>query len=548
MPTNRHGTDWMRSDVGTAERLNRMKNVGLPPGSVAAIESDQVPTGWLLCDGRLLSRTTYADLFAAIGDRFGAGDGSTTFGLPDLRGRFLRGRPSGGTLGDTGGSDTHLLTVGELPAHTHTLPAHTHDYDDQYRSSTRVRDEPANTGRWSNPIDSRTTDPASGDTSEVGAGDPHNNLPPYRQVDWIIKSSALEDKLFDDFESGDIVTETRIEAMRTQGGVPDEVILGSVASAVPTGWSVNTDFRGRFPRGRPDEGTLGATGGSDDHTLTTDELPAHGHELPSHTHSYQDRSLFLSSSSGDDRPVGNNGVVRVNTTAPDNPARTEEASPTPASAGGGGAHNNLPAYRQVDWLERSSDALTTPWRTGDLITATGLNTMKNALLPAGLLSAFVGDQVPTGWLLCDGRLLSRTTYADLFAAIGDRFGAGDGSTTFGLPDLRGRFLRGRPSGGTLGDTGGSDTHLLTVGELPAHTHTLPAHTHSFNDRWWPWSPNQTRAHTGYVGTSDARTGNTALNTAERTTGSADPGLSSVGADEAHNNMPAYLQVDWMISL
>lgn len=62
--------------------------------------------------------------------------------------------------------------------------------------------------------------------------------------------------------------------------------------------------------------------------------------------------------------------------------------------------------------------------------------------PSGAVSAFAGTTAPTGWLLCDGSAVSRTTYSVLFAAIGTSCGSGDGSTTFNLPDYRGRFLRG----------------------------------------------------------------------------------------------------------
>jgi len=69
---------------------------------------------------------------------------------------------------------------------------------------------------------------------------------------------------------------------------------------------------------------------------------------------------------------------------------------------------------------------------------------------AGVIVAFGGATPPQGWLLCDGAAVSRTTYASLFAAIGSAFGAGNGSTTFNVPDFRGRFLRG-VDGGTNRD-------------------------------------------------------------------------------------------------
>ena len=66
--------------------------------------------------------------------------------------------------------------------------------------------------------------------------------------------------------------------------------------------------------------------------------------------------------------------------------------------------------------------------------------------PVGSVYTFAGATVPTGWLKCNGALLSRTTYASLFAVIGTTYGAGDGSTTFALPDLRGEFVRGVDDG------------------------------------------------------------------------------------------------------
>lgn len=72
--------------------------------------------------------------------------------------------------------------------------------------------------------------------------------------------------------------------------------------------------------------------------------------------------------------------------------------------------------------------------------------------------------VPDGFLLCDGQAVSRTTYADLFAAIGTTFGEGDGSTTFNLPDLRSRFVKGKEDSETLGQ--------LNEAGLPDHNHTV----------------------------------------------------------------------------
>lgn len=77
---------------------NGVTLAGVPSGAVAHFAMNTAPTGWLKANGALVSRTTYANLFAAIGTTFGAGDGSTTFALPDLRGEFLRGWDDGRSI------------------------------------------------------------------------------------------------------------------------------------------------------------------------------------------------------------------------------------------------------------------------------------------------------------------------------------------------------------------------------------------------------------------------------------------------------------------
>lgn len=107
----------------------------------------------------------------------------------------------------------------------------------------------------------------------------------------------------------------------------------------------------------------------------------------------------------------------------------------------------------------------------------------NLSTPAGTILDFAGSTAPSGYLLADGSNVSRTTYSRLFTVIGTTYGSGDGSTTFGLPDLRGRVTIGldgeanritsASTGGanadTLGGVGGSQTHTLTVNELPQVT-------------------------------------------------------------------------------
>lgn len=98
--------------------------------------------------------------------------------------------------------------------------------------------------------------------------------------------------------------------------------------------------------------------------------------------------------------------------------------------------------------------------------------------PAGIVIPFAGSVAPEGYLLCDGSAVSRSTYADLFEAIGTTYGSGDSSTTFNVPDLSGRVVLGVSQSHALGTSGGEAEHVLTEQELPAHTHTVPSHGHS----------------------------------------------------------------------
>ena len=118
--------------------------------------------------------------------------------------------------------------------------------------------------------------------------------------------------------------------------------------------------------------------------------------------------------------------------------------------------------------------------TGDAVNKGQLNTTQSTLQTAinnaiASASVFVGDIKASlqtanhgNWLLCDGSAVSRTTYADLFALIGDGFGAGDGSTTFNLPDYRGKFLRG------LGGDSEADIYTTQAEGLPNITGTVTA--------------------------------------------------------------------------
>lgn len=132
-------------------------------------------------------------------------------------------------------------------------------------------------------------------------------------------------------------------------------------------------------------------------------------------------------------------------------------------------------------------------------------------IPIGSVMDYAGASAPSGWLLCFGQTISRTTYSALFAIVGTIYGVGDGVSTFNLPDFRGRVAAGQDDmGGTsanrltvagsnldgdvLGGSGGAETVVLSVANLAAHTHTGPLHTHSWSDSATTSNANVNHSH------------------------------------------------------
>lgn len=145
-----------------------------PTGNVSMTARSTAPSGWLLCDGAAVSRSTYAALFSAIGTTYGTGDGSTTFNLPNLKGRIPVGVDSAqtefNTLGEVGGEKAHTLTIAEMPAHDHGL------------SQIYV------VGSGGNGMLTHWNGAAAASTAPRGGGSAHNNLQPYIALNYIIKT------------------------------------------------------------------------------------------------------------------------------------------------------------------------------------------------------------------------------------------------------------------------------------------------------------------------------------------------------------------------
>ncbi len=186
------------------------------------------------------------------------------------------------------------------------------------------------------------------------------------------------------------------------------------------------------------------------------------------------------------------------------------------------------------------------------------------LVPPASVTAYAGATAPGGWLLCDGQAVNRQIYKNLFEVIGTTYGAGNGSTTFNVPNLNGKVIVGTSASETefdvLGETGGEKTHTLTVDEMPSHSHgvTDPGHAHGITD------PGHAHSYVNQVGDQSVNTLTTQADAADQvdygqTTGTSTTGVTvntattgisiqNTGGGQAHNNLQPYMALRYIIKV
>lgn len=236
-----------------------------PIGTIAPFGGTSDPSYWLICDGRAVSRTDYASLFSVIGTTYGAGDGSTTFNIPDLRGRVAVGVGNSGAegatthlRGQTGGEEKHTLTVNEMPSHTHGGWG-----------------ESGDTANWQIVDGHNTAFNRYTGNSATGGGQPHNNMQPYVVTNYIIKyaSTVSEHQANIDFYypvgSYYETSNADFDPNVTWGGTWVLEAEGQVHVSAGTNYTVSGAL------------TNTTDGGEETHTLTIDEMPSHTHDVTS---------------------------------------------------------------------------------------------------------------------------------------------------------------------------------------------------------------------------------------------------------------------------
>lgn len=174
--------EYLFDDDGNIQTTFATDLIGLlqPIGTLVQTPMDVGLDGgeWVLCDGRAISRSTYAALFAKVGTTFGVGDGSETFNVPDIRHKFLLGS---GTyaVSTTGGADTVTLTEAQIPSHTHSVVVEGHSTDDNGVGHL------VGGGSYTVNVDGSFT----ATSAATGGGEAHSNMPPYFVVNTYIKAN-----------------------------------------------------------------------------------------------------------------------------------------------------------------------------------------------------------------------------------------------------------------------------------------------------------------------------------------------------------------------
>lgn len=403
------------------------------------------PSQYLLEDGSAVSRTTYAELFAMIGTTYGSGDGSTTFNLPDSSGRAPVNLSSSDsmfdTMGEKYGEKSHTITLSETPSHSHG------QYVTANASGSGVRRDYSSDG-------SGYLYAQGQNTGTAGSSAASNVIQPSIVKQYAIKwrpstgsNSTLPTgtTLQGYWASDPVGYRNEIGDAISRGTYSDLFnVIGSTYGAGNGSTTFNIpNSRGLLGVNRNSSdsqfATLGQVFGEKTHVLTIAEMDSHTH------------AQYATSGSG-------GGAIR-NDFASDGTSGAFTQGANTGSAGSGQAFNVM----QPTIVKRST--IKTQAVSGSQV---------DSGIVAGTSIEGWWSAAPTGFLLEDGAAVSRTTYSDLFAVIGTNYGSGNGSTTFNVPDARGRVAVNKNAldteFATIGQKFGEKTHIQSASELFSHSH------------------------------------------------------------------------------
>lgn len=413
-------------------------------GEVGLFGGNFAPFDWAFPEGQLLSISNNPALFDKIGVTFG-GDGISTFALPDLRGRTLIGQRGAPGLtprfvGELVGQKTTTLTLDQLPSHDHRLPqGRQTDFviggqpvDDLYQPSFALTPVISRQGIF--PSRSSVSSLTSGDSNPLpisgGFGDPF-----LAEVTWVA-GNQIPDGWAPAFGASLPIAQN--EALfsllgttyggdgRTTFNLPDLRARAAVSAGAGPGLTNRRD---------------GDHYGAESQTLGIVQLPNHSHPLPS---------------GGNTGNTGNQNSFEI----------AQPSLPLNYLVALVGTFPSEPAF--ANGLTDAAEASTVDQGMPESALGTGSDPL------LGSISLFAGNFAPAGYAFADGQLLPISQNTALFSIFGITFG-GDGETTFGLPDLRGRVAvhPDQISGSEFrraGQKTGADRTRLQTSQIPGHAH------------------------------------------------------------------------------
>lgn len=446
-----------------------------PVGEVIAMTTTTAPEGFLICEGQAVSRAAYAELFAVMGTTHGQGDGSTTFNVPDYRGRFLRGRANGNSRDPDRASRTAMATGGatgdavgsvqadEFGSHNHGGGDHNHTSNYSYWNSGSAIaggslnrlgfESPGATAALGPLTGTHTSNNISGTIISPNGG--NETRPENAYVQFFVRYRSTKTIL----NNNELALKTAVAKIRDTSGqnLPGSsttypVQFNTVDIEDVPGMADIGNNRililesGNYRLTYINEITNGALG-----TRFFGRIRRNGNTLSPAFVGNFDANGTGTCIISDVFPLLAGDIIETDLTITD-------------PAGGDVISVTLSAERTSNFKLYGA-----AMNAGDAV-------------PAGTIISSMATTVPEGYLYCNGQAVSRSVYARLFAAVGTASGNGDGSTTFNVPDLRGMFLRGQNDGSGQDPDAGSRTADNAGGNTgdnvgSQQSHVFASHNH-----------------------------------------------------------------------
>lgn len=510
-----------KNSVLLIDSNGNIKNLGFPLGLVipwAPLSATAtLPNGWSLCDGI----TTYTDL-----------NGQTRT-VPNLLNRFVLGAGTR-AVGSTGGEETVTLQLNHIPKHIHTITT------DQFRNNTA--------GGGCDAVAS-TVNNVTFQTTSIGGGLPHNNMPPYYVLKYLCYTGISQPQtqspnsitILDQTGNAKKYTTPNNSLISTNSSgninnisfVVGMIMIWDKATNIPTGWALCDgttignytvpNLKSRFILGdSTNKPYPSQPGGEEQVILSTDTIPNHFHNV---TRADPGSKCYSGGGCG-------GGWETIDSRSYNTNVRTS------SNIGDGTAHNNMPPYYVLVYIcyvgnisnnyginsfkniiisNPNADINVYQTKNDSLLITDSNGSIKNLPFPKGLIIAwynigFTITDLPPGWSLCDGTIQN-------------------GYTT---PNLRDKFIYGYdPNSRTIGTVGGEEQVTLQVTHLPSHNHSY----RGWNGLGYDGYPSNCYGtyEGGGLYTRTVGGGQTDGGNVGNTSGNADP----------HNNMPPYFVLTYI---